>query len=468
MTGAWRRFSTTALATAALLAIGLVAACDSSSSSGSTDPGSSPAPAGSPPSSMPPQLPKQTLTFGVVGSTDEVDQYRQMASLFAPLNREVTVAVKAWPDDAAMLADFSNGTKVPDVLLASRRDLAWLTEHQQVQPVDGLLDDRGFDFGDEYPRDALTAFSGDNRLDCLPYGISPTVVYYNKALLRLGRIHNNPPTPGAGWSFDQFAAAARWAVDHHPGVTGAYVEPSLSGVAPLLYSAGGQMFDNTTQPTSLAFSDTTNQQTLAQTIRVLGRPGMSLTRAQLARHTPEEWFLRGKLALLEGSRRLVPDLRTQLGFDFDVMPMPSLGTPATVGGLTGLCISQHAHDVSTAADFLVYASSADALSQVASGGYLQPANQTVALSDAFQQPGRLPVHSSVFTFAVKSMVYPPLLGQWDELDQAVDPLIDEMMRGRPSDVPALTRRIDRASYRILGPKFGPSGTASPSAGQAGG
>jgi multiple sugar transport system substrate-binding protein len=148
--------------------------------------------------------------------------------------------------------------------------------------------------------------------------------------------------------------------------------------------------------------------------------------------------------------------------------MPSLGTPATVGGLTGLCISQHARDVSTAADFLVYASSPDALGQVASGGYLQPANQTVALSDAFQQPGHLPVHSSVFTFAVKSMVYPPLLGQWDQLDQAVDPLIEALMDGRPSDVPLLTRRIDRASYRILGPTFGPSSTASPSGGQAGG
>jgi multiple sugar transport system substrate-binding protein len=466
-TGARRRVRTTSLATVALVATGLLAACDSSSS-GAANPSVGPTSASSA-TTAPTLLPKQSLTFGVVGSTDEIEQYRQMAALFAPLNRQVTVEVQSWPDDAAMMAAFREGTKVPDVLLASRRDLSWLTQHQQVQPVDGFLDDRGFDFGDEYPRSSLTAFSGDNRLECLPYAVSPSVIFYNKKLVKLGRIRNDRPTPGEGWTLDQFDAAARWAVDHHPGVAGAYVEPSLSGVAPFVYSGGGQMFDDPVQPTSLAFADGTNQQTLAQTVRVLGRPGMSLTAAQLAKRTPLEWFRHGRLAMLEGTRRIVPDLRTTLGLDFDVMPMPSLSTSATVAGLTGLCISQHARDASTAADFLVYASSPEALGLVASAGYLQPANQTVALSDAFQQPGRLPVHASVFTFSVKSLVYPPMLGQWDQLDQAVDPLIDDLLRGRPSDVPGLTRRIDRASYRVLGPTFGPSGTASPDAsGQAGG
>jgi multiple sugar transport system substrate-binding protein len=129
-----------------------------------------------------------------------------------------------------------------------------------------------------------------------------------------------------------------------------------------------------------------------------------------------------------------------------------------------MCISASARDVSTAADFLVYANSPGALALVAYGGYLQPANQTVALSDAFQQPGRLPQHASVFTFSVKSMVYPPLVGPADELELAVDPLVAKLLDGTPQQVPRLARRIDRASYRILGPKLGPSPLASQSAG----
>src|SRR5262249_45390341 len=250
-------------------------------------------------------------------------QYRQMAALFAPLNRDVTVRIQAWPNDAAMMEAFKDGTRVPDVVLAARRDLDWLNQHQKLQPVDQLLDERGFDFGDEYPRSSLTALGSNNHLDCLPYGISPSVIFYNKALVKLGRIRNDPPTPGQGWSLDQFAAAGRWALAHHPSIAGAYVEPSLGGVSPFIYSGGGQLFDDNDEPTSLAFSEETNQETLDQTVRVLGRPRMALTPAQLRRHTALQWFRTGRLAMLEGSRRIVPELRTQLRLDFDVMPMPT-------------------------------------------------------------------------------------------------------------------------------------------------
>jgi multiple sugar transport system substrate-binding protein len=424
---------------------------------------------------VPPQLPPETLTFGVIGSAGEIDQYRTMAETYAPPSRKVTVKIESWPNDAAMLESFRQGTPVPDVFIATRRHLSYLTEHQLVQPVDQLLDDRGFDFGDEFPRSSLTAFGSDNRLECLPYGVQPSVVFYNTKLVKLGRI-KNPPTPGQGWSLDQFAAAARWATDHHPGVAGSYLDPTLNGLAPFVYSGGGDLFDDDNQPTSLALSDDTNVGTLTRTVRAVNAAGSTLTQQQLEKHTPLEWFTRGRLALLEGTRRMVPDLRAVDGLRFDVMPMPSVGTSATVGNLTGLCLSQHAHDVATAADFLVYASSPGALALVSFGGYLQPADQAVALSDAFQQPGQQPRHASVFTFSVKSMVYPPAIGQWDDLELAVDPLVETLLDSRPSAVPQLTRQIDRASYRILGPRLGPSASpsSSPSAspgvsqGQSGG
>jgi multiple sugar transport system substrate-binding protein len=442
---------------AALVAGSALAACDSSSSS-SAAPSS---PTTTPPSSSAPtRLPRETLTFGVVGSADEVASYRQMASLFAPLNRQVTVELKTWPDEAAMMADLRAGVKPPDVFLASRRNLVYLEQHQLIQPIDQLLEDRGVDFGDDYPRSTLTAFGSNNHLNCLPYGISPSVIYYNKKLVKLGQVSADPPVPGEGWSLDQFAAAARWAVQHHPKAAGAYVQPSLGGIAPFVLSGGGRLFDDATTPTALTLSDGASQQALIRTVRVLHRPGISLSPHQLAEKTPLQWFEQGRLALLEGSRDIVPSLRSRLLFNFDVMPMPDLGTPATAGGLTGLCISSDATDAGTAADFLVYASSPEALGGVATAGYLQPANQTVALSDDFQQPGRLPQHASVFTFSVKSMQFPPLIGPWDELDAAVEPTLVQMMHGRPVQVPRRTREADRASRKVL--RVEPSESPSPS------
>lgn len=451
-----------------LLSAGLLAACDSSGSSGSSGstgssgPIQSSASGGS--SSSLPQLPPETLTFGVIGSDGEIQQYQTMAQTFDPATRKVTVKVEGWPNDAAMLAAFRDGEKVPDVFLINSRHLPYLVQHQLAQPVDGLLDDRGFDFGDEFPRSSLTAFGSDNRLLCLPYGVQPQVMFFNKRLVKLREVNNDPATPGSGWSLAQLAAAARWASNHHPGVAGVAVDPTLTGVAPFLYSGGGGLFDNNNQPTSLNFSGGPNLQSLTQTVRALHSPGTTLTRGQLQAHSAEEWFMRRRLAMFEGSRRMVPDLRAVPGLHFDVMPMPTLGTSATVGNLTGLCLSAHPSDVGTAADFLTYASSPGALALVAYAGYLQPANQTVALSDAFQQPGEEPKHASVFTFSVKSMLYPPDIPQWDDLELAVDPLIEKLLAGPPSEVARTARTIDRASYRILGPKLGPSAIPSQSAG----
>jgi multiple sugar transport system substrate-binding protein len=382
-----------------------------------------------------------------------------MANTYVSALRRVRVEIEQWPTDEAMLASFKAGGRVPDVFLASRRDLDYLVQHQLIQPVDQLLDDRGFDFGDEYPRSSLTAFANDNRLQCLPYDIQPSVIFYNPRLVDFRRIRNDPPSPGQGWTIEQFAAAGRWAVRHHPGAAGIYVAPTLTGLAPFVYSGGGELYDDNTRPTSLALSDDTNESSLTQTVRALQAPGATLSKQQLAEHTAAEWFARGKLALLEGTSRMVPELRAS-GVHFDIMPMPSLGSSATVGSLTGMCLSSHPDDVVTAADFLTYANSTGALALVSFAGYFQPANQTVALSDAFQQPGQRPHHASVFTFSVKSMKFPPVVEDSDQLDLAVSPLLERLVEATPADVPRLARKIDRASYRVLGPRFGP--TANPS------
>lgn len=453
---------------AVVLGMSLLASCASSSSS-SAAPSSSPTsstPATSSPteaSSSPSLLPPETLTFGVIGTSGEIEQYQLMADSYAPLTRKVTVKVESWPTAAAMIEAFREGAPVPDVFLASRRHLDFLVQHQLVQPVDQLLDDRGFDFGDEYPRSTLTAFAADNRLQCLPYDIQPSVVYYNTKLVDFDQIRNDPPKAGEGWTLEQFARAGRWAVRHHPGVAGMYLEPTLSGLAPFVYSGGGDLYDDDTQPTSLAFSSETNVDSLTQVVTALQSPRATLTDDQLAKRSALAWFERGKLALLQGDSHMVPELR-ESGVHFDVMPMPRVASSATVGSLTGMCLSSKPRDVGVAADFLVYANSPGALDLVSYAGYLQPANQTVALSDAFQQPGRLPHHASVFTFSVKSMRFPPVVDQSDELDLAVEPWLERLVRGTPEEVPRLTRKIDRASYRVLGPKLGPTAIPSQSGG----
>ena len=126
------------------------------------------------------------------------------------------------------------------MFMVSRDDLAWLQDEKLTQPVDSLLDERGVDFGDDYSRDALQAFSADDRLQCMPYGISPMVIFYNKDLVDFDRMEARgldvPEAEEGGrltWTFDQFAAAADFATRPRRGTRGVYVAPTLRGAGPV-------------------------------------------------------------------------------------------------------------------------------------------------------------------------------------------------------------------------------------------
>lgn len=436
------------IATGVVLTVTLgLAACD-------TESGPSPDPA--PTTSAP--VKKTKLTFGVWGTEDEMASYDTMVAGYNASTEVAEVALKPYADRTALRTAVEAGGKdAPDIFLASRDDLVWMGDGELNVPVDELLDERGVEFGDQYSQAAVAAFSADRRLQCMPYAISPMVVFYNTALVNFERMANrglDVPTSedNARWSFEQFEEAARFASRKRRGSKGVYVDPSIRALAPFIYSGGGQVFDDEEAPTSLAFNEESSREALMRTLELLRDPTVTLSDAQLARRTPLEWFERGKLGMLPGDRSMVPALRGVPGLRFDVMPMPALDSEATIGEITGTCITAGGPSVPAAADFLVYALSSDAVSQVTRAGYIVPVNQEVALTDDFVQPGRAPEHAVVFTDSVRDLVVQPPLDVWPALDTAVEPFLDEMFSIPVlDDLEALTTQIDEASQTVLTP-----------------
>jgi multiple sugar transport system substrate-binding protein len=407
--------------------------------------------------------PATPLTFGIYGPRDEVAALRGVVDNYNSLSESNDVRVRSWPDHESMVADLRAGDDVPDVFMASRDDLGWLQEQRVNQPVDELLDERGVDFGDNYSRDALLAFSEDNRLQCMPYDVSPTVIFYNKELVdfeKMIRRGLDAPDLSEGdtrWSFDQFAAAADFATRPRLHTRGVHVDPTLRSLAPFVYSGGGTLFDDEEQPTSLAFSDEDTRAALERTLVLLRNPHLTLSERQLARATPLAWFKRGRLGMMEGDRSLVPELRTVQGLEFDVQPMPTLDTSATVGDVTGLCLSGDTANSARAADFLVHAVSTPSVTRVARTGYLVPANLEVALSDDFLQVGRAPAHAGVFNSSVRTMRLQPPMDSYAPLERVVAPRLRELLSVPILDLDAITEEIDEASRKVLAPE-----SASPS------
>jgi multiple sugar transport system substrate-binding protein len=98
---------------------------------------------------------------------------------------------------------------------------------------------------------------------------------------------------------------------------------------------------------------------------------------------------------------------------------------------------------------------------VTAAGYLAPANTKVALSDAFLQPGRPPLHAGVFNSSIKNLRIPPLISNFTELEAAVADPLKAMLEVEVPDLDALTQQIDEASQGVLAPPD----TESPSPGE---
>ncbi len=413
--------------------------------------------------------PVARLTFGVFGSEDEVAGYDDMVQQFNGVSDSAQVEVVSWPDHQQAAAALDRDEALPDVFLISRRDLAEFQKEGEVQPVDELLDARGVDFGDGYARDALRAFSLDNRLQCMPYGISPMVIYFNTELIDFARMRerglqapgsDEDVEPPRAWTFEQFTAAAEFATRPKRNTRGVSIEASLRGLAPFIVSGDGQIFNDDTDPTSLAFSEESTRAALETTLRLLRNAQVTLSPEQLARRSAVEWFERGKLGMVAGFRDLVPQFRQVQGLEFDVMPIPVIEGSGTIGDITGLCISSQSQHTPEAADFLAHAVSVDSVTRVARAGYLVPANVAVATSDDFLQPGRQPLNSRVFNTAVRDIYIPPLLADWDALEEAIAPMLVELFTADilpPELIDEITTEIDETSRTILAPE-----TATPS------
>ncbi len=357
----------------------------------------------------------------------------------------------------------------PDIFLAARPDLEELVDAERIQPVGDLLDERDVDFGDGYERTALLAFSQDNALQCMPYGTSPQVLFYNTELVDFERMAQRgllvpefDPEKPRSWSFEQFTAAAEFAARPARRERGFYFAPTLMGLSPLLYAGGAPLFDDEVPPTTTMLSSEEGVSALETLLPVLRKTELSLSATQLAKAPPIEWFTRGKLGMIVGDHSLVPLLRQTTDLSWDVMPFPTLEESATIGDMTALCMSAGAPSAD-AADFMVDAISAESVSTVASAGYLLPTNLEVSESDAFLDSGQ-PESARVFNDSIRQMELEPVLYVTPELEQAARPGLLRLLSETFPDIQALTDGIDLASQEVLVPPEVPEdpSSASPS------
>ncbi|MEV1145480.1 sugar ABC transporter substrate-binding protein [Micromonospora sp. NPDC049799] len=399
---------------------------------------------------------RQGITVVLFGDAEEVAGYRTLIADFEQANQDVDVTLSpvATQDElmARLTTSFAGG-QPPDVFLLNYRRYGQFAAQGAIEPAQSWLDGSTvLDEGDFSPR-GLDAFRFDgDALTCLPQNLSSLVVYYNADLFRAAGV----PTPTAGWTWDDFLAAARALT--RDGRYGVGVQPSIARLAPFVWSNRGDLVDDPAKPTALTLRGDPAARTAVDWFLDLQlRHRVVPPDAQEQSESSEARFLRGTLGMFLSSRVAVPTLRTIEGFTWDAAPLPVApgGVPASILHSDAYCMGAGLPDHRRAWRFIEYAMSAPGQRVLAESGRTVPSRLDVATSPAFLDPARPPRSSQVFLDAEPHLRATPRTATWARVEKEADTLLEEVFYGRVDREEGL-RRLEETVRPLFALPVGPT------------
>lgn len=352
------------------------------------------------------------ITVQIKAEPEEAAVYRGLVSAYREAGGGEIELVTVGRDDhlTRLSTAFASGD-APDVFLINYREYAPFVQRGAVTPIGPMLEKEGVDTADYYD-EPLRAFTYDGALQCMPQNISSLVVYWNRGLFAQAGV----PAPKPGWSWDEFVTTAKALTTG--GVKGVGIDPSVTRMAPFIWSSGGAIVDDDEKPTRTTLHEPGARAALDAVVDLIGT-GATPTKEELAAQGLPEQFMTGKVAMFLSSRVEVPALREQRGLDFDVAGLPVMNEPASVLHSDAYCVASSSENQAAAAKFVAYAVGQQGQTLTALGGRTVPSLRSVATSEAFLSPARAPASSQVFLDAIPLLRHTPVTPAWPEVEDVI-------------------------------------------------
>lgn len=364
------------------------------------------------------------ISFMTFGEPEELQAYRTLIDAFKEAEPNVTVNLIEASDRQDLLARLSTGfagNTPPDLFLINYRFFGQFAATGVLDPLQARLDGSSvFEEADFYPQ-PMEAFRWNGELVCMPQNVSSLVVYYNKDLFAGAGLD----APAAGWTWDQMVESATALTKDldGDGATDQYglgVEASIIRVAPFVWSNGGDVVDDETQPTSFSLDSPEAVEAMQAFFDLHQVHGVVPGDEEVEAEDNESRFMNGTMGMLLQSRRVVPSFRTISAFDWDVAPLPQLEQPAGILHSDAYCLTKASQNKEAAWRFVEFALGPQGAPVVAGTGRTVPSLISVAESDAFLDPAQKPANSQVFLDTIDVIRRVPNISTWPEIEDAVE------------------------------------------------
>jgi multiple sugar transport system substrate-binding protein len=369
------------------------------------------------------------VEFLVFGDPEEIQAFRNVIGAYENEQPDVDVKLIEASDRDDLIArlstSFAAGTP-PDLFLLNYRFYAQFAARDVLEPIEDRVDDSDVFQQEDFYEEAMDAFRFNDTLTCLPQNISSLVVYYNKDMFQKAGV----AFPKEGWKWDDMVATAKKLTKDTDGdgktdVYGLGIESSLIRIAPFVWSNGGDLVDDTKNPTHFTLDTPEAQVALERFLQLHATEKVTPTEEEVESEDDETRFQNGRLAMVLSSRRATPTFRTIQDFDWDIAALPQHTEQAGILHSDAYCLTKASENKDAAWSFMEYALGPEGAPIVAESGRTVPSLKSVAESEAFLDPTEKPANSQVFLDTIPVIQRVPSISTWPEIEDASGPILEE-------------------------------------------
>ncbi|MGJ0390468.1 ABC transporter substrate-binding protein [Microbacterium sp. CGR1] len=307
-----------------------------------------------------------TLSYAI-WDENQKPAMEDIAAAFEKENPNVTIDIQVTPykEYFTKLQTAATGGSAADVFWMNGPNFPLYASNGQLAP----LDDAGIDAAD-YPQGLIDLYTFDGKLYGAPKDFDTVALWYNKALFDAAGVDY----PTAGWTWDDFTAAAAALTDPAKGQFG--VAASQYGQENFYNSiaqAGGEVIsaDGTESgygsPEALAGIELWTD---------LIEAGSSPTAQQMTDTNPEDFFLSGRVAMFQNGSwaAIAYGDNADIADTVNVAPLPEgpEGNQSVIHGVGNVANAKSAH-LAEAQAFAAFASGEEAAQIQAESGTVIPA-----------------------------------------------------------------------------------------------
>lgn len=348
---------------------------------------------------------RTTIEFASWGSKSEIDILKPILTDFEKENPNIKVNFMHIPQNYFQKIHllFASNT-APDVIFINNLYLP-------IYANANLLEELTVKQTDYYPQ-SLEALSWKGKLYAVPRDVSNLVVFYNKDLFD----KKNIEYPNPNWTYSDFLKTAQKLTNN--GNFGISFEEDPLFYLPYLMSNGGGIL-----PDEINLKG--SQDGLKFYADLRKKYHVAPLKSESASATMAQMFLQQKIGMYISGRWMVPKLREEAQFDWDITQFPK-GTKGSIVQLdaSGWAISRSSIHKQEAQKLVDYLASKESSEKFTTSGLIVPARVDVSNSKYFLD-GKKPKNSKIFLNIIKTSKPTPVTIDYREITDKLKNTMEE-------------------------------------------